>query len=197
VNNVVAIGNSGGFVEPLEATGLMLATAHAETLTTMLQETALEPTDSVRKLYNDVFVSGWDEIRDFLGLHYRLNTRLQTPFWKRCQNDVDLCGAKALLEFYHENGPIRMCGHRIGGRGRAFGVHNAFGVEGHLVILTGCKVPYSRQYQPTDAEWNIWRRHKADLTNVAQQALSVEQSLQCVRLPAWQWHADIRPRSNQ
>ena len=194
VHNVIAIGNSGGFVEPLEATALMLVTAHVETLVTMLQETGLEPTDSVRQLYNDVFVSGWDEIRDFLALHYRFNTRLQTAFWRRCQNDVDLGGAKAMLTFYQENGPIRMCGHRIGDRGRTFGVHNAFGVEGHLVILTGCKVPYFRQYQPSDAEWSTWRRHQADLATIARQALTVEQALQCIRLPNWQWNADVLPR---
>ena len=194
VHNVVAIGNAGGFVEPLEATALMLATAHIETLVTMLQETGLAPTDSARQLYNDVFVSGWDEIRDFLALHYRFNTRLNTPFWKRCQNEVDLGGVEPLLQFYKENGPIRMCCHRIGDRGRAFGVHNAFGIEGHLVMLTGCKVPYSRQYQPTDAEWNIWRRHQSDLANVARQAMTVEESLKCIRLPQWQWNADVRPR---
>jgi tryptophan halogenase len=53
VDNVVAIGNSGGFVEPLEATAIMTVCAHCKSLVDFLKHALLEPTDSIRDLYNE------------------------------------------------------------------------------------------------------------------------------------------------
>ena len=52
VDNVVAIGNAGGFVEPLEATSLMIVCSHCQTLADFLLHCELEPTPSMRDLYN-------------------------------------------------------------------------------------------------------------------------------------------------
>ena len=52
VDNVVAIGNAGGFVEPLEATGLMVVCAESQTLVDLLQHCALKPTETIRRLFN-------------------------------------------------------------------------------------------------------------------------------------------------
>ncbi len=105
VDNVVAIGNAGGFVEPLEATALMVVCSTSKMLVGLLTEASLEPTPTIRKLYNDIVAGTWDDIRDFLALHYRLNTRLDTPFWRHCREDTDVSGLAPLLEFYEENGP--------------------------------------------------------------------------------------------
>src|SRR5215218_1430108 len=66
VDNVCAIGNACGFVEPLEATSLMVISSQCETLVQSLQYTALSPTPTIRKLYNDLLGNTWDEIRNFL-----------------------------------------------------------------------------------------------------------------------------------
>lgn len=181
VDNVVAMGNAGGFVEPLEATALMLLCANCQTLVAFLQSSNLSPTPSIRKLYNDFFTRGWDEIRNFLSIHYRFNSRIDNAFWRQCQSDVDVSGVADLLEFYRDNGPTRLCRHVIGNRGQEMGVHSAFGVEGYLVLLTGCKVPYEKQHVPTAEERQRWSAHKAELAAMAANGMTVEESLAYIR----------------
>ena len=48
VHNVVAIGNAAGFVEPLEATALMVVCAECQTLTALLHHSGLDPSPSLR-----------------------------------------------------------------------------------------------------------------------------------------------------
>ncbi len=99
IGNVVAIGNAAGFVEPLEATALMVVCAECQTLVDSLLQTNLTPTPTMRRLYNDTAAEAWDEIRDFLALHYKFNTALDTPFWRQCREDTDVSGLAGLLEF--------------------------------------------------------------------------------------------------
>lgn len=196
VENVVALGNSSGFVEPLEATALMILCGNCQTLVSFLTGSRLRPTETIRNLYNEVFAAGWDEIRNFLSIHYRFNSRIDNAFWRRCRAEVDVSGAQGLLDFYRENGPTGLCRHVLGHRGREFGVHSAFGLEGYLVILTGCKVPYNNLYTPTEEEWRIWNAHKARLAEEARHGLTVEESLAIIRHPGWRWNAEIaRPHA--
>jgi tryptophan halogenase len=193
VDNVVALGNSSGFVEPLEATALMILCGNCQTLVTFLRGCRLEPTETIRDLYNNVFASGWDEIRNFLSIHYRFNTRIDNAFWRRCQNEVDISGAQGLLDFYRENGPTGLCRHVLGHRGREFGIHSAFGLEGYLVILTGCKVPYNRPYVPSEEERRIWKMHLAGIGEEAARGLTAEESMKVIRHPGWRWNAENQP----
>ena len=181
VENVVAMGNAGGFVEPLEATALMLLCANCQTLVPILRASNLSPTPTMRKMYNDFFAQSWDEIRNFLSIHYRFNTRLDTPFWQQCRADVDVSGVQDLLDFYEENGPTRLCRHLIGHRGQEMGVHSAFGVEGYLVILTGNRVPYKNMHIPSDEERQRWNAHLANLAEYARGGMTVEESLAYIR----------------
>ena len=99
VGNVAAIGNAAGFVEPLEATALMVVCAECQTLVDTLLQTHMTPTPTMRRLYNDTTAEAWDEIRDFLALHYKFNTMLDTPFWRHCRENTDVSGVAGLLEF--------------------------------------------------------------------------------------------------
>ena len=33
----------------------------------------------------------WDDIRDFLAVHYKFNTRIDTPFWRACVASWERC----------------------------------------------------------------------------------------------------------
>lgn len=186
VDNVVAIGNSGGFVEPLEATALMIVCSHVRTLVDFLNHTRLEPTPSMRELYNQVTHETWLDIRDFLGLHYKPNTSLDTPFWQRCREETDLSGIAELLEFYEENGPTGFC------RYRQHSTQNDFGIEGYLVMLIGQMAPYKKQYEPTEDEWKRWKAHIRDNVRKAKTGLTVKEALAYIRHPGWQWHGDVQ-----
>lgn len=190
VDNVVGIGNAGGFVEPLEATALMIVCSHSQTLVDFLLHSELEPTPSMRDLYNDLTEGTWHDIRDFLGLHYKVNTAPDTPFWKHCRADTDLSGIEGLLDFYRENGPTGFCRYRMPRS------QSDFGIEGYFVMLVGNQYPYKKRHQSTPAERAAWDAHRAEHILRAKTGIDVKESLFYVRHPGWQWNADMpRPAS--
>ncbi len=184
VDNVIAIGNSGGFVEPLEATALMVVCSECETLTEALGESGLNPGATMRDLYNKHIGEAWDEIRDFLGLHYKLNTRLDTPFWQQCRNDTQLDRLDHFLEYYRQHGPSGL------GRYLLPREPGAFGVEGYLVMLVGNSYPHNARYAPSQQERLRWNKRRAGFAAQAQQGFDVKQTLAYVRHPNWVWTAE-------
>ncbi len=186
VDNVVTIGNAGGFVEPLEATALMIVCSHCKTFVDFLKHSELEPTPGLRDLYNDLTAATWADIRDFLGLHYKLNTALDTPYWKRCREETDLSGIGALLEFYGENGPTGFCRYRMPGS------QSDFGIEGYFVMLVGNKAPYRKRHQATPRELAVWEAQRNRNRALAASGLTVRESLEYIRDPRWQWFDEMK-----
>jgi tryptophan halogenase len=182
VGNVLAIGNSGGFVEPLEATALMVVCDECETLIEVLSEAGLAPTETMSDLYNRRIVEVWDEIRDFLALHYKLNTRLDTPFWQQCRADTELSQLADFLKFYEQNGPTGLGRHLLPRQ------PGHFGIEGHLVMLVGNNHPYRARYAPTKEESQTWSRRRAGFAEAARQGFDVRQTLAHIRDPRWVWN---------
>jgi len=184
VDNVVAFGNAGGFVEPLESTAIMILCSHVQTLVNFLDHSALEPTPTMRRLYNDLTAGTWQDIRDFLAIHYKFNGMLDTAFWQRARAETDVSGIGDLLEFYEENGPTGFCRYRLPR------TETDFGLEGFLVMLVGNKVPYRKRHTPSAQEQAIWAAHKQEFVNEARRGIRCEEALAYVKHPGWQWHGD-------
>lgn len=102
--NVVAVGNSGGFVEPLESSGLAMITITIRTLLSVLPASWSQPCP--RETFNHFLGVHWDALRWFLSLHYKFNTRLTTPFWKHACADTDVSGLAPLLDAYAAGAPL-------------------------------------------------------------------------------------------
>jgi len=77
--NCVAIGLSAGFLEPLEASAIVLVELSAEMLAENLPVTRSSVDVEARK-FNQMFLYRWDRIVDFLKLHYVLSHRTE-PYW--------------------------------------------------------------------------------------------------------------------
>jgi len=184
VENVVALGNSSGFVEPLESTGIMMLCGHTESLIDLLLESHLEPVDSMRDLYNEITVQGWKDVKDFLSIHYKFNGMLDTPFWKTVRAEADVSSIDELLKFYYENGPTGFCRYRLPQ------TRTDFGLEGWLVMLVGNKVPYKKRFQVSEREQAVWRQKRRQFIEVAKRGISSEEALAYVKHPAWRWNAD-------
>lgn len=83
--NCVAIGLSAGFVEPLEASALVLVESSAKFIAQQLPENAdLMPL--LAKRFNQKFNNHWERIVDFLKLHYLLNQRNDDGYWQANRN---------------------------------------------------------------------------------------------------------------
>ena len=161
VGNVCGIGNANGFVEPLEATALGTIAAQAITLANCLEDSELRPAQTTRDLANRYVNEVWDDIRDFLALHYRFNTRIDTPFWRHCREATPLGRAEEIVAFYRENGPSVL--HKS----VLLGPSNPFGAEGYLALLLGQQVPHARPHSPSTAELVVWQRHMRDCRAIA------------------------------
>lgn len=79
-NNCVAVGLSAGFLEPLEASALVLVELSAEMIAEQLP-VCREVMDITAKRFNETFLYRWQRIIDFLKLHYVLTERPE-PFWQ-------------------------------------------------------------------------------------------------------------------
>ena len=79
--NCVAIGVSAGFVEPLEATALVLIEKSAEWIS---QQLPRDPSamSVLAKRFNALTLERWQEIIDFLKLHYLLSHRQDSEYWR-------------------------------------------------------------------------------------------------------------------
>ena len=80
-NNCVAVGLSAGFIEPLEASALMLIEASMDAIADRLPRTRAAM-DVMARQFNDTFRHHWQRIIEFLKLHYVLTQRTDTDFWR-------------------------------------------------------------------------------------------------------------------
>ncbi|MBY6188909.1 tryptophan 7-halogenase [Microbulbifer agarilyticus] len=78
--NCVAIGLSAGFLEPLEASALVLVEISANMLAEQFPASRAAM-DVVARRFNETFLYRWDRIIDFLKLHYVLTKRTDSRFW--------------------------------------------------------------------------------------------------------------------
>ena len=79
VRNCVAIGLAAGFLEPLESTGIYLIQKGAELLLECFPDVGFD--EGLAARYNARVAREFEEVRDFVLLHYLLNGRSE-PFWR-------------------------------------------------------------------------------------------------------------------
>jgi tryptophan halogenase len=120
--NVVAIGLSGGFLEPLESTSIHLIQSHLLRLISLFPDTSFDP--RVVDEFNAQSDFEYSRVRDFIIAHYLLNSR-DEPMWQACRAIEVPDSLKRKLDNFASAGRIFKDGEEL------------FGEESWIQVLIG------------------------------------------------------------
>lgn len=89
IGNCVAIGLSAGFIEPLESTGLHLINLGVGLLGTHLSTP--NPPQEIRESYSRLMRGFYNDLKQFIVLHYCLTDRTDSVFWREAATKAKFC----------------------------------------------------------------------------------------------------------
>jgi len=109
--NVISMGLSSGFIEPLESTSIHMVQAGISWLLSMFPDKRFNPLE--QKEYNRRMQSMFEWIRDFIILHFHATHRDDSPFWDYCRT-MEIPDALAeRIEQFRNKGRVVAEGHEL------------------------------------------------------------------------------------
>jgi tryptophan 7-halogenase len=102
--NVVAIGLAGGFLEPLESTSIHLIQAGIQQLVDFFPARGFSQVDI--DAFNQHSRFHYERIRDFVILHYHLNQRDDSEFWRDCAHMAVPEALREKIDLFSSHGRV-------------------------------------------------------------------------------------------
>ena len=111
--NVVSLGLSSGFVEPLESTSIHLVQSGIAKLIALFPDRRFDPAE--RAEYNRQMQDVFEDVRDFVILHYKATRRDDSDFWNYCRTMDVPDSLAARLELWRSKGRLFREGRELFG----------------------------------------------------------------------------------
>jgi tryptophan 7-halogenase len=102
--NCVAVGLSGGFMEPLESTSIHLIQRAVLRLIRMMPMGQVSERDVTE--FNEQQMTDMLQVRDFLILHYKATERRDSAFWRQCADMEIPESLTQKIELFRETGRV-------------------------------------------------------------------------------------------
>ena len=167
--NVVGIGNSHAFVEPLESTGLHMIVQSIITVINAIKLKNKIPEDitSVNNLINNQ----WDYLRWFLAMHYKFQGKSSTPFWLACRNQTDISGIQDLIDIFSNRGLLTELSNNEKFVIMEYIKDPLFSLRGIDQILLGMGIEPGVKAKYSDHEINEWMDYEKQMENEVKSAI--------------------------
>ncbi len=103
--NCLALGLSSGFIEPLEATSIHLIARGMDFFLRYFPDQSCDA--ALMREYNRRIIADFEEVRDFIVLHYAATARQDTPFWQWCRDITLPDSLRERIELFRGHGALR------------------------------------------------------------------------------------------
>lgn len=130
--NCVALGLAQGFLEPLEATSILLTDFAASFLARKFPMT-VDDMAPLQQRFNRVMDTAWQRVIDFIQLHYSLSDRQDSAFWR--DNHASWLDKRALSDIVIER--LALWQQFPPHPDDFFAQFEVFGVDNYLYLLYG------------------------------------------------------------
>jgi len=144
--NCIGLGLSQGFIEPLEATALLLVQIAIEIFMAKYEQGDFSP--KLRDEYNAKIHERFERVRDYIVAHYKFNTREDSEYWKANRENMDLSDSlRHILDVWFRGGDLTEEIHRQN-------IESHFGTLSWHCLLSGYGVyPELRPNQPSPTDF--------------------------------------------
>jgi tryptophan 7-halogenase len=136
--NVVALGLASGFLEPLESTSIHLIQSGIQRLFDFFPDRGWSAVD--RDEYNRQSRFDYERIRDFIILHYHLNQRTDSDYWKACANMSIPDSLRHKMDMYRAHGRVVRVDNEL------------FSEVGWIQVFEGQNMPIDGYHPLADAQ---------------------------------------------
>lgn len=154
--NVVAMGLSAGFMEPLESTSIHLIQTAIARLMALFPDRNFSKADI--KHFNWRTRLEYEQCRDFLILHYKATEREDTEFWKYCKHMDIPENLQDRMDFYTENARLYRHDNELFGEVSWFAVMNGQGMRPQRIHPNAHMMPEDELNKRMSDIRNTWAR---------------------------------------
>lgn len=164
--NCVALGLAAGFIEPLESTAIHLVYRAVDYLFRFFPDADVDP--SLQAEFNRRVAAEYEEVRDFIVLHYCTTQRDDTPFWRAAQRTPIPASLRARMDLFKATGILRQGLEELFGAASWQSVYEGMGVRPARYQPFVDKVPMSVINETLDRSAPLLKAQVAGLPSHAQ-----------------------------